>query len=177
MARQIKGINRKVLNPNNVLKLKGCSCPNGPNNCIVEGGHCLTENVVYLGQLNYEQEHPITKVRENVKKQYFGLTSNQFKQRFSAHKSSLKLPAYKTQTKLSRHVWKLKDANPPVPFQLKFSIVKLAQSNTKESKFCSLCQAEKTFIAYADHFSTLNERSEILSKCRHRRKFLLMNWK
>ena len=107
----------------------------------------------------------------------YSLTSNPFKQRFSSHKSSLKLPAYKTQTKLSRHVWELKEANPPVPFQLKFSIVKLAQSYTKESKFCSLCQAEKTFIAYADHFSTLNERSEILNKCRHRRKFLLMNWK
>ena len=113
VARQIKGINRKVLNPNNVLKLKGCSCPNGPNNCIVEKE--ATDNVVYLGQLNYEQEHPITKLRENVRKQSFGLTANQFKQRFSSHKSSIKLPAYKTQTRLSRQVWKLKEAKPPVP--------------------------------------------------------------
>ena len=177
VARQIKGINRKVLHPEKILQLKGCNCPNGPDNCVVEGGHCLTDNVVYCGQLNYEQEHPITRVKENVRKDYFGLTSNQFKIRFSSHKSSIKLPAYKTQTRLSRHVWKLKEANPPVPFQLKFSIVKLAQSYTKESKFCFLCQAEKTFIAYSEHFSTLNQRSEILNKCRHRRKFLLMNWK
>ena len=81
-------------------------------------------------------------------------------------------------TRLSRHVWKLKEANPPVPFQLKVSIVKLAQSYTKKERwFCFLCQAEKTFIAYSEHFSTLNQRSEILNKCRHRRKFLLMNWR
>ena len=177
VTRQIKGNNRKVLHPEKIMQLKGCSCANGPDNCIVEGGHCLTDNVVYLAQLNYEQDHPITGVKESVRKDYFGLTSNQFKIRHSSHKSSLKLPAYKTQTRLSRHVWKLKEKNPPIPFQLKFSIVKLAQSYTKESKFCFLCQAEKTFIAYSDHFSTLNERSEILSKCRHRRKFLLMNWK
>ena len=149
VTRQIKGNNRKVLHPEKIMQLKGCSCANGPDNCIVEGGHCLTDNVVYLALLNYEQDHPITGVKESVRKEYFGLTSNQFKIRFASHKSSIKLPAYKTQTRLSRHVWKLKEANPPVPFQLKFSIVKLAQSYTKESKFCFLCQAEKTFIAYS----------------------------
>ena len=107
VTRQIKGNNRKVLHPEKIMQLKGCSCANGPDNCIVEGGHCLTDNVVYLAQLNYEQDHPITGLKESVRKDYFGLTSNQFKIRHSSHKSSLKLPAYKTQTRLSRHVWKL----------------------------------------------------------------------
>ena len=112
VARQIKGNNRRVLHPEKTMKLKGCNCPNGPDNCIVEGGHCLTDNVVYLARLNYEQDHPITGVKESVRKQYFGLTSNKFKERHSSHKSSIKLPAYKTQTRLSRHIWKLKETNP-----------------------------------------------------------------
>ena len=82
----------------------------------------------------------------------------------------------KSSTTLSRKVWELKEATPPINFTLKFSIVKLAQSYTKESKTCVLCQTEKVYIAYADHFSTLNARTELTGKCRHRRKFLLMNW-
>ena len=54
--------------------------------------------------------------------------------------------------------------------------LKLAQAYTKESKACALCQSEKVCIAYAEHFSTLNARSELIGKCRHRRKHLLMNW-
>ena len=77
-------------------------------------------------------------------------------------------------------VWELKEATPPINFILKFSIVKLAQSYTKESKTCLLCQTEKVMIAFADadrdRFSILNLRSELTGKCRHRRKFLLMNW-
>ena len=51
VTRQIKGNNRKVLHPEKIMQLKGCSCTNGPDNCIVEGGHCLTDNVVWTTQL------------------------------------------------------------------------------------------------------------------------------
>ena len=52
MARQIlKGNNRRDLHPEKIMQLKGCSCTNGPDNCIVEGGHCLTDNVVWTTQL------------------------------------------------------------------------------------------------------------------------------
>ena len=59
---------------------------------------------------------------------------------------------------VSTKVWELKESTPPISFNIKFSIIKLAQSYTKESKTCLLCQAEKVFIAYSDHVSTLNVR-------------------
>ena len=109
-------------------------------------------------------------------KGYYGLMANLFKARVSSHETTFRYPTYKSSTTLSRKVWELKEATPPINFTLKFSIVKLAQSYTKESKTCVLCQVEKVYIAYADHFSTLNARTELTGKCRHRRKFLLMNW-
>lgn len=176
VARQLKGINKAILAPEKILKLKGCSCEGGPDNCIVEGGHCLSDMVCYLGKLKYEQAHPTSGLLREVAKDYFGLTENEFKKRHSGHKTSFNLPAYKTATKLSIAIWKLKEANPPIPYQLNFSIVQLAQSYTKEAKFCFLCAAEKTKIAFADPASTLNRRKEIFNKCPHRRKHLLMNW-
>ena len=178
VAKAIKGLNRKILQPETALKLKGCNCEGGRNGegCVVEGDHCLTDNCVYLAKLSYEATHPITGLMVQNNKNYFGLTQNQFKTRFSGHKTSFNLQAYKNSTTLSRKVWELKEATPPIDYDLKFSIIKLAQAYTKESKACALCQSEKVCIAYAEHFSTLNARSELTGKCRHRRKHLLMNW-
>ena len=78
---------------------------------------------------------------------------------------------------------KLKDKN--IPFDLKFSILKLSRSYSKEAKVCDLCLTEKMYIMFhniylssdhTDHYSSLNKRSEILQKCRHRAKSLLENW-
>ena len=171
-------MNRMILHSEKALQLKGCNCESARNGngCVEEGGHCLTCNCVYLGKLSYEKPHTITRRMVRYQKGYFGLTQNQFKTRHSGHKTTFNLPAYKTSTTLSRKVWELKESNPPINFVLKFSIIKLAQSYTKESKTCVLCQTEKVFIAYSDHFSTLNARSELMGKCRHRMKFLLMKW-
>ena len=90
---------------------------------------------------------------------------------------SFKHPKYKNATRLSTAIWKLKESDPPIPFNLKFSILKLARAYTRESKRCALCGVEKTEIAFSDPASTLNLRSELLNKCRHRRKHLLFNWR
>ena len=106
-----------------------------------------------------------------------GIRHSGHRQRHSGHKTSFKHLKYKTQTRLSRAIWRLKESNPPIPFKLKFSILKLARAYTRESKNCHLCAVEKTFIAFSDPSSMLNLRSELLNKCRHRRKHLLFNWK
>lgn len=182
VSRAIKGNNRRVLHPETTLQLRGCNCESARNGngCVEEGEHCLSNNCVYLGKLSYEKPHHITGILTQFRKGYYGLTQNEFKSRHSGHQTTINLPKYKTATTLSRKVWELKEATPPINFILKFSIVKLAQSYTKESKTCLLCQTEKVMIAFADadrdHFSILNLRSELTGKCRHRRKFLLMNW-
>ena len=40
--------------------------------------------------------------------------------------------------------------------------------------FCQLCLAEKLAILWADPDTTLNKRSELVAKCRHRNKFKLI---
>ena len=141
VSRAIKGMNRLVLHPEKALQLKGCNCESARNGngCCEEGNHCLTCNCVYLGKLSYKKPHPVTRMMVQNEKGYFGLTQNEFKVRHSGHKTSFNLPAYKTSTTLSRKVWELKESNPPINFDLKFSIIKLAQSYTKESKTCVLC--------------------------------------
>ena len=42
---------------------------------------------------------------------------------------------------------------------------------------CNLCQDEKIAILKSDKETTLNSRSEILSKCRYKYKFKLRNFK
>ena len=115
---------------------------------------CLTDNVCYLGKLDYEKSHPVTRARIKVKKKYLGLTQDSFKSRHSGHKTSFKHPKYKNATRLSTAIWALKESDPPIPFNLKFSILKLARA-----------------------YTTLNLRSELMNKCRHRRKHLLFNWR
>ena len=102
--------NRKVLHPEQSLQLKGCGCQEARNGgeCIEEGKNCLTDNVCYLGTLDYEISHPVTRTRIKVKKKYFGLSQDSFRSRHSGHKTSFKLPKYKASTKLSTAIWKLK---------------------------------------------------------------------
>ena len=38
---------------------------------------------------------------------------------------------------------------------------------------CDLCLTEKYVIAHADQEHLLNKRTEIISKCRHRNKYLI----
>ena len=40
-------------------------------------------------------------------------------------------------------------------------------------KLCDLCLTEKLTILMADPRSTLNKRDEIMTKCKHKRKYLL----
>ena len=60
-------------------------------------------------------------------------------------------------------------------YNIKWWKVKQAQSYSNISKRCNLCLWEKYFIIYKPDMSTLNNRSELISNCRHSKKFLLKN--
>ena len=51
-----------------------------------------------------------------------------------------------------------------------------ARTYSNTTKRCNLCTAEKFWIITADKTNTLNRRSELVSTCRHSRKFLLSNF-
>ena len=90
---------------------------------------------------------------------------------FSGHKSSFNLERYKNSTALSTEVWRIKlmDGEP----EIKWRVVRKAKAYTPESKRCLLCLAEKFEIANHPGDNLLNKRSEIVAKCRHRRKHLI----
>ena len=111
----------------------------------------------------------------NEKMTYFGLTERPFKERYYEHTNSINNANGEHRTELSKYVWKLKKENKQ--FEIKWSIKSRAYPYTSGMKSCDLCLQEKTIIAMSDPKKTLNSRTEILSKCRHRRKFTLRNFK
>ena len=139
------------------------NCRSGATKCIL-GGKCLTSNVIYK----------CTVTSKNNIKEYIDLTANSFKQRFTAHKATSTHEKQAGHTALAGHIWNLKSND--IPFNTTWSILKQAPPYSKETKSCQLCLTEKTYISIADSNLSLNKRNEILSKCRHRDKFLLKNW-
>ena len=77
-------------------------------------------------------------------------------------------------TKLnSQNIWELKDNN--TEFYLKWSIAAYASPYRCGTRRCDLCLTEKYLIARAEQKNLLNKRIELMSKCRHRNKYILKN--
>ena len=58
-------------------------------------------------------------------------------------------------------------------YTVKFKLLENKKSYTTSTKNCHLSTAEKYLILFADLPNMLNTKSEIMSKCRHKRKFKL----
>ena len=163
MASIISGHNRKVSGLVEKPVEMGCNCRGGKEICMLQGS-CQTSNLIYKCVVSSTHDS----------KEYIGLTSNTFKQRYSSHKASFTHRKLSSSTALSTYIWDLKDRE--IPHTSTWSILKRAPPYSRETKMCQLCLTEKTLICLADHHSSLNKRNEIMSKCRHRAKHLLKNW-
>ena len=86
---------------------------------------------------------------------------------------SWKRTASYASTELAKHVWKLKNLN--CPYNITWNVIKHATTFRFGAKFRGLCLAEKLQIMQAKPGPLLNKRSELVSKCRHKAKFLLKN--
>ena len=105
--------------------------------------------------------------------EYIGASATRFKKRLANHQMSLAHNRYRHMTSLSAFVWEKRDeGKTPV---VKWSVLEKARAYHPAKGRCNLCNAEKTSILLAKQGSTLNKRTEILAKCRHRAKFLLSN--
>ena len=78
---------------------------------------------------------------------------------------------YAHDTALSKYVWRLKEAYTLYTITWKF-LTKASVYNVT-IKRCNLCLWEKYFIICTPHLATLNSRSELVSTCRHSKKFSL----
>ena len=117
----------------------------------------------------------MTKTNDKEKKLYIGITADPFKHRFSNHMKSFRDPKYAKETALSTYIWDLK--NEGKEFIVKWSILKRMKGYESGVARCNLCLEEKPDIMKTDKKYLLNKRTEIFSKCRHRTKFSIKNFK
>ena len=102
-----------------------------------------------------------------------GLTCNDFKTRWHAHKHSFENRDAK-QTTLSSYKHALKDKG--IGFDLSWDIMDSAKPFNPVTGICALCTLEKFYIAFKPPWATLNMRSEMYSSCRHKIRMLLYIW-
>ena len=188
IKRIITSHNRRLINPKEELELIDCDKKGRcKDECFEERKKCQSRCSIYQASLQYETPHasiPALKIPKS--KVYTGLTSNKLKERFNHHhwtftnerNNPFKPPADRNNslqnTSLSTHIWKLKERK--IEYKLEWNIIKQAPVYSKEAGGCSLCLEEKTQIMFADKRTSLNKRTEIMQKCRHREKHLLKNY-
>ena len=144
-------------------KISECNCRK-KDSCPLPS-KCLTSSIVY--------QAAVTRNDTKEEKTYVGHTEGEFKTRYNGHTSSFRNFRYKHATELSKYVWHLKEYS--VKYSIKWRIMKKCKSYSNKTKRCNLCLHEKFLIIYYPKLSSLNSRNELLSKCRHRNKFLLSN--
>lgn len=140
-----------------------CNCRN--KLCPLDG-NCLTPGVIYQATVTRQDNHK--------DETYIGLMEGPFKTRFNAHICSFRNEHQRSATTLSQYIWSLIDKK--VQYSTKWKILARAKSYSTSSKRCNLCLTEKYFIISKPAMSSLNNRNELVSSCRHKRKHLLCNY-
>ena len=138
-----------------------CNCRNN-SNCPLNGD-CEEKCLVYKATVRTENDSHI----------YYGQCEGEFKARYNNHTKSFRNRKYENETELSKHVWMLKDSNKN--YKVIWCIVARASPYKSGSGRCALCLTEKSVIVRANPKGLLNKRTELISKCRHRNKYLLCN--
>ena len=142
---------------NQTPKENDCSCNCRKKNECPIPGECMTNNVIYKTEVTTTDKLTI--------KQYIGMTSNAFKNRFRNHQKSFRDKKHQNETELSKFIWSLKEKKKD--FEVKWSILKRAVVYHNGPRRCNLCLEDKLQILKADKRTLLNKRSELFSKCRH----------
>ena len=142
---------------------KTCNCLR-KNECPLDG-KCLTTNTIYKATVLSDKPGYKDKI-------YIGLAETTFKKRFANHKKSFRYEKYKSESELSKEVWDLKNDNftPAV----KWEIFKRCAPFNRNTVKCNLCTSEKLAIISYPQDNILNKRSELISKCRHVNKHMLI---
>ena len=98
---------------------------------------------------------------------YIGSASTTFKNRYGNHNASLRREKKQKSTKLSKHVWELKQSG--VEYQ---RILCRAKEYSTLSKRCNLCLTEELFIMTARKETHLNSRTD---QCQRQKEQSLTN--
>ena len=137
-----------------------------PTSCPLNG-QCLDRSIIY--------QACVTNTANNTTATYVGLTEGEFKTRYNNHTATFRNNSKRSSTELSNHIWNLKDKN--ISYTISWKVLQRAKACQNGSGTCGLCLTEKYIILFQQHMSTLNNRSELVSTCRHARKFMLAHAK
>ena len=137
----------------------GCNC--GPGEVCPLGGECQTPALIYQATVDMGEGEKI----------YVGQTANTFKTRINGHNSDVRTG--KKRTALCTYMIEQTRKGNAVK-ELKWNKIKAVKPKRKGEKMCQLCNLEKTLIAIGPE-NQLNERSEILQRCRHKDALVLSN--
>ena len=114
-------------------------------------------------------------ITNNECKEYFGTVEGEFKLCYNNHTMSFRHKEHVNDTELSKYLRKLKEEN--VDYNLQWSIKAYGCPYKCGTRKCDLRLTEKMIIAGSDPKKLLNKQPELVSKCRHRNKFLLSSIK
>ena len=170
MASIISGQNKNLLqnNPAYQAQLNRCNCRQNTTNSCPLNGECCSSSLVYKASIT-------TKENAIPEKHYYGLCETAFKTRYNNHTHTFR-DKEQNCTELSKLYWNLTSAGKKP--QISWTIEKHANACLQKRKSkCQLCLAKKVSILQANPSTTINRRSELVSKCRHKSKFKLKNFK
>ena len=152
----IKAHNAKVKRNAKKDPKKKCNCTRKYKGKCPLNGKCLSEATVYRAS-----------VKSNTScRTYIGLAGGTFKERFFNHMKSFTHKKYVNETELSKHIWSLK--NKDEAYNISWESLRHSNTFRRDTNICNLCLEEKLEILMSKKSSTsLNRRSELISKCRH----------
>ena len=104
-------------------------------------------------------------------KEYYLTSEGEFKSRYNNHTQSFRHISHINDTELSKYLWTFKVNG--TDYHLKWNIKLYASQYKCGTRRCDLYLTEKMIIALADPKVLLNKRTELISKCRQRNKFIL----
>ena len=152
----ISSHNKNVLHQNRAFRNERKSNCTRKELCPLNG-NCPAKNIVYEATITCKEQTD----GENI---YIGIAETTFKKRYSNHKRSFNLAAYKNDTEISKQFWKMKRRN-SVP-KIKWRILRKCPRFNHSSLRCNLYLNEKLKIALFKGKNILNRRAELISKCR-----------
>ena len=168
MKAKINQHNKKVLQKRNDSvrseNIRTCNCPRNAE-CPLDK-KCIEKDLLYSAEIT-------SNLTNYDKKVYLGICSTTFKERLGNHKKAFNHEKYEHDSELSKEVWKIKRKGGQS--NIKWQKLKNFTSYKPEMKRCSLCDNEKLAIALYKENNVLNQRKEIISRCRHRSKYKLKN--
>ena len=147
---------------------------------------CLTNKIVYKAEVKTNDR--INKLSTEV---YFGISETEVKSRYNNHAMSFRNQTHENDTKLSKYIWSLKDEIRTLivrgPFSknlldiigidIVFYGIVLYVLYGIVSKWRNLCLLEKLIVCkFKDKDRLLNKRLDLVLKCRHGNKYILMNY-